>query len=217
MFTGLIEETGELLSIARRGDGARLTISCPREFCSDVALGDSVAVNGCCLTAIEIARDTISFEAVPETFGLTNLSILHKGSLVNLERALKVGDRLGGHFVSGHVDGLGTFLSARLVSDEHRLSVSLPPALLSQCIHKGSIAINGISLTIASLDSDGVTVAVIPHTWKKTNLHSAKPGDKLNIETDIIGKWVLRFLEGRKLADSRPSLSEDFLRRHGFA
>jgi riboflavin synthase len=217
MFTGLAQETGALISYVPHGRGARIAVSCTGAFSAEIAKGDSIAVNGCCLTAVQVSSGSIAFDAVAETVALTNLLDARPGTRLNLEKSLRVGDRLGGHFVAGHVDGLAVFRSAKLVDEEHLMEIELPAQLLRHCISKGSIAVNGVSLTIASLHESGVFIAVIPHTWRETNLSNLVPGAQVNIETDMIGKWVLKFLEGSDIKAPASKIDEDFLKRHGFA
>ncbi len=217
MFTGIVELVSLLRSVSGSPQGLRLSFECPAEFVGGVKVGDSVAINGCCLTAVEAGGSMLVFEAVRETVERSNLSALHAGSRVNMERALRVGDRLGGHFVQGHVDGVARFLSAERTGLERRMKLALPPAIASDCIAKGSIAVNGVSLTIAALHNDTVEIAVIPHTWDNTALASLAPGDGVNIEADMIGKWVKRHLSAITGTAAETKIDEDFLKRHGFA
>ena len=214
MFTGLIEETGSLLKKTPFSGGLRLAVSCSASFSSGVKVGDSVSVNGCCLTAVSISETLTTFEAVAETVSKSNISAQKLGSQINLERALKIGDRLGGHFVQGHVDGVAEFVSQINNGMEWRLSFKLPENLSSQCISKGSITISGISLTIAKLEGNLVEVAVIPHTRTATNLQHLSSGDLVNIETDMIGKWVAKILSHS--SPQKSNINETFLRDHGF-
>lgn len=195
MFTGIIETTGIIRNIFRGTKS--LTLSVHAEFDSALELGESIAVNGTCLTVTEFGDDWFCADVTPETFSRTSLGILHAGSVVNLKRAMKADGRFGGHIVSGHIDGTGRFLSFGREENAVNVSVVLPKKLGEYMIEKGSVAIDGISLTIASVRKDGVdyiiTVAVIPHTWEHTTLSHKKGGDIVNIECDVIGKYVRHF------------------------
>ncbi len=192
MFTGLIEATGTVRALAPVAGGQRVTIETP--LAADLALGDSVATSGVCLTVV--ARDAASWSAdvSPETLRVTALGALGTGDLVNLERPLAVGSRLGGHFVQGHVDGTGRIEAIARDGDFWRVTISFPPALAAYFIEKGSVAVDGISLTIASLAAETFDVQIIPHTWTSTTLQHAQPGDRVNLECDMVGKYVLRGL-----------------------
>jgi riboflavin synthase len=189
MFTGLIEEVGRV--IAHRG--ACLEISAPR-IGKSIRLGESVAVNGCCLTAAARTRDRISFDLLQETLDRTNLKTLRRGARVNLERALRVGDRLGGHFVQGHIDSVARIRSFEKRGADHRLEIEMPARFARYVLEKGSIAIDGISLTIAEVLPKSFVVWITPHTKEQTNLKRANAGDAVNIEFDILAKYVERRL-----------------------
>lgn len=215
MFTGLIETTGTLKHLAVSGKAGELEIAA--SFADGgLAVGDSVAVNGVCLTVTRFTANTISFHALAETLNRTNLGVLKMGRKVNLERALKLGDRLGGHIVSGHVDGTGEVQSIGKRGDDLELHVSLSDELAPFLVMKGSIAINGVSLTVAALERGSFGVCIIPHTWTHTNLHELKPGDKVNLETDILGKYVLRQREIENETKSSGGVSMDMLANAGF-
>lgn len=191
MFTGLVETTGILKARKNNGSVTKLIISSNLPI-EEIALGDSIAVNGTCLTVEEKKGEDLQFHVLNETLAKTNLAILPIGGVVNLEQALRLSDRLGGHLVSGHID-----ITAPLKSIQHRrndifITIYLPKELKPYVIHKGSIAINGISLTIAELTNSTFSVCVIPHTWEHTNLKACHPGDLINLEGDIIGKFVAR-------------------------
>jgi len=198
MFTGLVESTGTIISLAERGDQARLTIQAP--FASEVGLGDSVAVNGCCLTLAESNGSGLHFDLLKQTLDVTSLGDLVAGSVVNLERAMQVGDRFGGHFVLGHVDATGEITSLAPLGQDHRLDVRLPADLLPLCIDKGSLAVDGISLTIAELNGDIATFWITPHTWANTHLHAANLGSRVNLEADMLAKHVARLIDARLAA-----------------
>ena len=174
-------------------DGIRLGLSAPGTA-AEVAVGDSVAVNGCCLTVVEVDADGIAFDAVPETLRRASLGRLRRGQDVNLEPALRAGDPLGGHYVQGHVDGVGRVRSAEPEGDGLRVWVDAPVDVLRYCVEKGSVAVDGVSLTIAALDSSGFAVALVPHTLAETTLASLEPGDEVNLEADVLAKYVERLV-----------------------
>ena len=192
MFTGLIESLGTVAQVERSGDGLQVTVTA--DIASALTPGESLAVNGVCLTVIASSRPGIRADVSPETERVTTLGSLAPGSLVNLERAMRADARLGGHFVQGHVDATGRLEAIERQGDAYRVTVSFPPELGRYMVPKGSIAVDGISLTIASLASDRFEVQIIPHTWERTNLHAAAPGQTVNLECDILGKYVARAL-----------------------
>ena len=197
MFTGLIEETGTITTIEHGSDSVTLAVAA--DVClGDTQVGDSIAVNGCCLTATKITLRGKSrgfeFNLLRESWDVTNLSALKRGSVVNLERALALGQRMGGHFVTGHVDAVGRIRKWEKQGKDWLLDVDTPPALMSGFVLKGSVAVDGISLTVAKLRKRGFVVWIIPHTRKVTNLRTRKVGDPVNLETDLLGKYVLRQL-----------------------
>jgi len=194
MFTGLVEETGTITAIEQGRDSVTLAVAA--DVClGDTQVGDSIAVNGCCLTATKITRRGKSrgfeFNLLRESWDVTNLSALKRGSVVNLERALALGQRMGGHFVTGHVDAVGRIRKWEKHGKDWLLDVDTPPALMSGFVPKGSVAVDGISLTVAKLRKRGFAVWIIPHTRKVTNLRTRKVGDPVNLETDLLGKYVL--------------------------
>lgn len=193
MFTGLVETTGTVIEIIDQSPGKRLVIDAG--LVSDgVAIGDSICINGCCLTVVGINGAKLHFEAGEETLSRTNLGKLATNSKVNLERSLAVGDRLGGHYVTGHIDALGTLVELTMDPPWATMRFSLPPSLVSQVAGKGSIAIDGISLTVVDALDDSFTVALIPHTLAETTLGDRKVGDQVNLETDVLAKYVQRSL-----------------------
>jgi len=196
MFTGLVEETGEILALERSGDGARLTLRAP-VVTRDVRLGDSIAVNGCCLTATACEGDTLAFDLLAETLARTNLGRLAPGASVNLERALAAHARLGGHFVQGHIDSPAEVLAFEQVKADHRLEIALPGEFARYVAFKGSIAIDGISLTVAELREKSFVVWIIPHTLEVTNLRATQPGNLVNLEFDLLAKYVERILAAK--------------------
>jgi len=195
LFTGIIEELGTVAELAKQTAGARLRVECARVL-EDMKQGSSIAVNGACLTAVEIDGHSFSADLAPETLRRSNLGDLTAGSRVNLERPLLPTDRLSGHIVQGHVDGTGEFLSLDSVGDENWwLKIRVPAELDRYLVFKGSIAIDGISLTIASLDQHVLSVTIIPHTYEVTTLGTYKPGGRLNLECDVLAKHVEKLLE----------------------
>jgi riboflavin synthase len=196
MFTGLVESIGVVASLESKGEQARLNLKIP--FAAELVLGDSVAINGCCLTVAAIAPGCASFDLLAQTLRVTSLAGLAAGLTVNLERAMLVGDRFGGHFVQGHVDGVGKITQLDAVGQDHVLGVSLPPEVQRLCIDKGSLTIDGISLTIAELTPSGAVFWITPHTWEHTHLHAAALGQRVNLETDMLAKYVDRLLEARR-------------------
>ena len=215
MFTGLIESVGTLKRLAVNGKAGELEIAASFPD-GEVAVGDSVAVNGVCLTVTRFTSNSISFHALAETLSRTNLGELKMGRKVNLERALKLGDRLGGHIVSGHVDGVAAVQSIGRRGDDLELHVALSEELAPYLVMKGSIAINGVSLTVAALERGSFGVCIIPHTWTHTNLHELKPGDNVNLETDLLGKYVLRQHELENETKNSSGVSMEMLANAGF-
>lgn len=189
MFTGLIQEVGSVRKTDKQGQDLHLTLQAPL-LSSRVRLGDSVAVNGCCLTVVDIQTSLLVFQAVPETLNRTALGLLQEGSKVNLELPLTLSDPLGGHFVQGHVDGLAEITAIDPEGQGVRMAVNVPQILSRYMVEKGSIALNGISLTIAALQVNQLEVALIPHTLQNTDLGSKKIGDLLHVEVDIFAKYV---------------------------
>jgi len=192
VFTGLIEDLGAVESIERNGDGARMRIA--SQLAGELALGDSIAVNGCCLTATAVEDGSFEIEAMNQTLEVTALDVVEQGSRVNLELAMKAGDRLGGHIVQGHVDGVGTVVSAEGDGFARRVRVELPPELLRYVIDKGSITLSGVSLTVAELGDSWAEVSLIPETLERTNLGEVAPGDRINVECDVVAKYVERLV-----------------------
>ncbi len=203
MFTGLIEETGEIASTERvagqnRGSVTRITIKAGK-IPSELKTGDSVAVSGVCLTALDISEHQFSADLAEETLERTSLQHLKTGSLVNLELPAKAQDRMGGHVVQGHVDGVGSIISLQKIKyrDDWRLIVELPAALSRYVVSQGSITVEGISLTVAAIEVNRVEIAIIPHTWKATNLRALREGDPVNIEVDVLAKYAEKMTHGK--------------------
>lgn len=213
VFTGLIEEKGKVMRVATGPGGLKLTIEAPI-ISTDTTLGDSVAVNGVCLTAVEIAPPALTFDVVSETVSRSTLGQLRVGDAVNLERPLRVGDRLGGHMVLGHVDGIGTVTEIRKAGGETVFRFEAPREVMQYIVEKGSIAVDGISLTVADVGPSWFTVAVIPHTLSNTTLGEASLRSRVNLETDIIGKYVFKYVG--KTTDSADQRLMDKLAEGGF-
>jgi riboflavin synthase len=195
MFTGSIEEVGHVIRIAQ-GQGTRgLTVSC-KQLAKELRKGDSIAVSGVCLTAVEITPESVGFDLAEETWKRTSFSRIQEGALVNLELPMRADGRFGGHIVQGHVDGAGKFLSLDRIAgaDDYWLQIEIPPELARYIISKGSLSIEGISLTVAKIEGTQVTVAIIPHTVAATNLKSLQPGDAVNLEVDMIAKYVEKMM-----------------------
>jgi riboflavin synthase len=213
MFSGIIEEVGRIASIEQRGENRRITVAAvhaPKKL----KTGDSVAVSGVCLTAINIEPGSFSADLAPETWMRTSFSRIHEGAQVNLELPMKADGRFGGHIVQGHVDGVGKLSSLQRIGDSDNwwLEIELPPEVEKYTVHKGSICIEGISLTVARLENNRCTVAVIPHTVEATNLGSLKVGDLVNLEADLIAKYVEKMMKH----DASSSLTIEELVRQGF-
>lgn len=189
MFTGLVESLAAVAEIIAEPPGVRLVIREPR-IAKEAAIGDSIALNGCCLTVVAVDGERLAFQAGEETLSRTNLGELQPGSLINLERSLKLGDEIGGHLVTGHIDGLGTVDRRIDDADWCTMWFSFPPALAGQIASKGSIAIDGVSLTLVDVEADRFSVALIPHTLTVTTLGRRQIGDRVNLETDVLAKYV---------------------------
>jgi len=189
MFTGIVEETGNVLSFAQGNESWQLEIGAYQTL-EDAELGDSIAVNGCCLTLVEFGKGRMRFDLLAETCRLTTFDQLSAGGLVNLERAARLNGKMGGHFVTGHIDGVGRVEVIEARGNDTYLRVRVPTGSGRYLVHKGSVAIEGISLTVAEVDGDSFAVWLIPHTMKLTNLHTKQVGDRLNLEFDMLGKYV---------------------------
>jgi riboflavin synthase len=193
VFTGIVRERGRVVSTEATEGGARLVVEAPATASSS-AVGDSVSIDGCCLTVVALAGGTLAFDAVPETLARTALGRLEPGAHVNVEPALRAGEPLGGHYVQGHVDGVGRVRSVEPEGDGRRVSIAAGPELLRYCVEKGSIAVAGVSLTIAAVEDGAFAVALIPHTLSATTLGDLEPGDEVNLETDVLAKYVERLV-----------------------
>jgi riboflavin synthase len=196
MFTGIVHERGRVASVVGDGNGIRIRLDAPLTA-AEVAIGDSVSLNGCCLTVVEAANGMLAFDAVPETLSRSSLDGLEAGAELNVEPALRAGDPLGGHYVQGHVDGVGSVRSVEPEGEGRRIWFDAPPDVLRYCVEKGSVAVDGVSLTIAELDDAGFAVALIPHTLAATTLGTLEPGARVNLEADVLAKYVERLVEVR--------------------
>ncbi|MGE5237766.1 MAG: riboflavin synthase [Chloroflexota bacterium] len=196
MFTGLILELGEVVSTARKSEGARLTVT-GQNTSRSAAVGDSISVNGVCLTAVTVRRDELTFDVSFETLRSTTLGALRRGDRVNLEPSLTPSSKLGGHFVTGHIDDTGRIVSKVPAGEAVRIEITASAEVLQYLVRKGSVAVDGISLTVVDVLDEGFTVVIIPHTFALTTIGIKKPGDSVNLECDILGKYVAKFLGGR--------------------
>ena len=222
MFTGIIEEIGKIKSIERHANSIKLTVSASK-IMSDMHIGDSIATNGICLTVTSFDSSSYTVDVMPETMMMTNFKNLKVNDAVNLERALPANGRLGGHIVSGHIDGLGTIIKKYNDDKAIRMSFSTTPSILELIVKKGSIAIDGISLTVTDVDSTSFSVSIIEHTQGETTLTSKKIGDTVNLENDVIGKYVQKMFVGTRFITSTDSdaninkgISMEFLEFNGF-
>jgi riboflavin synthase len=214
MFTGIVEEVGRIDHIEQRGENRRIAISAdhtPKEL----ATGDSVSVSGVCLTAVDIKPGSFCADLAPETWARTSFARIHSGVLVNLELPMKANSRFGGHIVQGHVDGVGKVIAFDRIADSENwwLEIDLPDEVEKYTVYKGSISIEGISLTVANLEKNRCTIAIIPHTVEVTNLHSLKPGDPVNLEADLIAKYVEKMMKAER---SEHSFTIEELVEQGF-
>jgi riboflavin synthase len=200
LFTGLVVELGEVSSLMKKGNGARLFLDA-KSLGQGAKLGDSIAINGTCLTVVEIRGNVLAFDISDETLRSTNLGELKARDSVNLEPALRLDERLGGHFVTGHIDGVGKIRTKALEGEVWKIVIEAEPWIAEYLIEKGSVSVDGISLTVVDVLRDGFSLVIIPHTAKLTTIGFKKPGDRVNIEVDILGKYVLKFLKKGKDAN----------------
>lgn len=212
MFTGIVEDIGTVKTLQSDRQSMKITVI-SKKMVEDVKLGDSIAVNGVCLTVIHFTEQELTMDVMPETVSATNLQQLAIGDPVNLERAMSVNGRFGGHFVSGHVDGVGKVVRKRPLANAVYIDIELSKELTSFCIPKGSITIDGTSLTLFHVENNSVTVSLIPHTYKETILGKKKIGELVNVETDLVGKYILHQL---KSGQEPPTITRDFLAQNGF-
>ncbi|WP_304507035.1 riboflavin synthase [Anaerotignum sp.] len=214
MFTGLIEEIGFIDKVISQNSGGQLVIHA-KTIQEGAKLGDSIAVNGVCLTVTNLTKVSFTADVMPETLKRSNLGQLQKGTPVHLERAMAANGRFGGHMVSGHIDGTGIISGKKNEGNATRIFINADPDLLKQIIEKGSIAIDGVSLTVISVDNEQFSIGIIPHTGTQTTLLDKKIGDQVNLETDIIAKYIQRFLENNSAQQDKP-LTLEFLKENGF-
>ena len=219
MFTGLVEELGKVWAVSRGAHSIRLTVGAEKVL-TDVKIGDSIAVDGACLTVVEFDSRNFTVDIMPETYDRTTLSSRKPGESVNLERTLRVGDRLGGHIVSGHIDATGTIVSVTPRDNANILRIQIPASIGAFVIPQGSVAVDGVSLTIVDCGEDWFEVSLIPHTWDVTVLSRKQAADRVNVETDVLGKYVHRLLHcggqtGKTNTAAKP-IDTGFLMKHGF-
>ena len=212
MFTGIIEEIGKVTEFVHLSNGAQIKVQCSKVL-EDTKIGDSISINGCCQTVTSLGNDYFTADVSLETLNITNFTGLKIGSFVNLERALTPSSRMGGHIVQGHIDCTAKFLIYEKLSDFYNLTFEIPTETLKYIVKKGSITINGVSLTVADINGNLIKVAVIPHTYQNTTLSNLRSNEIVNIETDILGRYVEKFLSSD---DNNSRLSEEFLKENGF-
>ncbi len=212
MFTGIIEETGKIRNFSRKNSGAEIIVECFKVL-NGTKIGDSIAINGCCQTVTSLGTNYFTADVSEETLKVTNFSSIKKGTNVNLERALTPTSRMGGHIVQGHIDCIGKFLGYEKLAEFYNLTFEIPQNETKYVVKKGSIAINGVSLTVASIDGNTFKAAVIPHTWENTILKELSVGELVNIETDILGRYIENFLSA---SNNNSRIDEQFLIENGF-
>lgn len=215
MFTGIIEEIGTVKAVKKGASETRLSVSGEKIF-SDLKIGDSVAVNGVCLTAAEISGNTFTADVMNETLNRSSLSVLKSGSHVNLERAMAADGRFGGHIVAGHVDGTGTITDIKRDGNAVWYTIAADDTIIKYIVEKGSVAVDGISLTVAEVASGSFSVSIIPHTAAETILSERKCGDKVNLENDMIGKYVERLMSCNRPERTESRITAEFLAKNGF-
>jgi len=213
MFTGIVENKGKVLKVEHRGEMKRLTLDVPFDL-TEMQLGDSININGVCLTVVQKGGRAVSVDLSPESLQRTTLARVKEADQVNLERALRLSDRLGGHIVTGHIDGIGTIIERRIEGNSLYLRVRIPQAVTPYVVQKGSIAIDGISLTVNEYQEDWIRLTLIPYTLEKTTLIEKRVGEEVNVEADILGKYVEKVLDRGKGTSKGIDLS--FLKQHGF-
>jgi len=213
MFTGIIEDKGKVLRLEHRGKEKKLILELPFDL-TEVQLGDSININGVCLTVVEKRGQTLGFDLSPETLQKTTLGELREREKVNFERALRLTDRLGGHIITGHIDGIGVITERRKEGDFLHLKIQIPKSVSKYVVQKGSIAIDGISLTVNECEDEQIQITLIPYTLEKTNLVDKMVGDHLNVEADILGKYVEKVISRKE--DKSKGMDLSFLKEHGF-
>jgi len=207
LFTGLVVEMGNVVSLTKKGNSARLSLDA-KTLSRDAKLGDSIAINGTCLTVVEVKDTVLAFDLSDETLKSSNLGELKARDRVNLEPALRLDDRLGGHFVTGHIDGAGRIRSKTLEGEVYKIVIETEPWMAEYLVEKGSVAVDGISLTVVDVLRDGFSLVIIPHTARLTTIGFKGPGDRVNVEVDILGKYVQRFLHNRRDGGLMQTLKE---------
>ena len=212
MFTGIIEEVGLIKSFKKQNNGAFITVSC-NKITEDMKIGDSISINGVCQTVVEMSENSFQADVSDETLSVTNFSDIKQGDKVNLERALSLNSRIGGHIVSGHVESTVKFLNSEKQSEFYNMYFEIDENFSKYVIKKGSITLNGVSLTVADMTENVIMTAVIPHTYENTNLSELKSGDRVNLETDIFAKYIEKFLLNKTV---QSVITEDFLKENGF-
>ena len=212
MFTGIIEEIGTVKSFKINSENAEITVECSKVL-DETKIGDSISINGVCQTVVSITENTFIADVSKETLSVTNFSEIKSGDKVNLERALTLNERIGGHIVSGHVDNVAKFISSEKLNDFYNMSFEINKETARYVIKKGSITLNGISLTVADISENLIKVAVIPHTFENTNLSDLKSGQSVNVETDVFAKYIEKFLLNERTTSV---ITEDFLKENGF-
>lgn len=215
MFTGIVEEVGVIKQIKNMGNSSKIIINCDKVL-KETKIGDSICTNGVCLTVTDISKDTFEADVMLETIKKTNLNSLKIGDIVNLERALSLNSRLGGHLVSGHIDGVGYIKNIQREDNSILITIKTSLNILKYIVYKGSITIDGISLTVAYIDESMFKVSIIPHTYKQTILSNKKIGDSVNLECDIVGKYVEKLLRFKTISDKENNIDEMFLKENGF-
>lgn len=215
MFTGIIEEVGEVLQLHKGKDSAQLTIKAHKVL-EDVAIGDSIAVNGVCLTVTSFQAQSFTADVMHETLNRSSLAQLKNKSHVNLERAMIAGGRFGGHIVAGHVDGTGTIVDIQKDDVAVWYTIQAKEEIMRYIIEKGSIAIDGISLTVARVDENSFAISAIPHTIQHTTLWERKKGDSVNLENDMVGKYIEKLIKPTRVSESKSKITREFLMQHGF-
>jgi len=211
MFTGIVEDKGKILRTDVRGEGRRVILRVPPHL-TDLQLGDSINVNGACLTVVEKTGESIAVDVSSETLEKTTFREMRQGEEVNLERAMRLSDRLGGHIVTGHVDAVGTLVERRSEREFVHLKIQVPKSVSKYLVPKGSIAVDGISLTVNACEGDEMQITLIPYTLEKATLINKRVGDRVNLEADVLGKYVEKLMERRESG----KLNQSFLREHGF-
>ena len=216
MFTGIVETVGEIAALAPQGADARISVRAAALDLADVKRGDSIAVSGVCLTVVELAGATFAADVSAETLARTTLGELNPGAAVNLEKAMLPTTRLGGHLVSGHVDGVGVVRQRDEEGGAIRFRIEAPRELARYIAEKGSICVDGVSLTVNGVDGAQFDLTVIPHTAAVTTLDTWQPGRRVNLEVDLVARYLERLLQGEKAADAKPAITREFLARHGY-